>query len=222
MNKKKLFFYSGFFVVLVGLFWLFTFIGTDNWKKKSPVLSYVMPFSFTDQNGQPFTEREMNGKVCVVEYFFTTCQGICPSLNNNMKKVYDTYKNNPNVLFISHTCMPEVDSVPILKRYADSIGANAQQWKFLTGRKDSLYQMARKSYLLDDQNNPVQSIEDQFIHTQFWALVDKQGRVRVQIYDGLKMKEVNKIIKDIEQLLKEKSNGTNPFVNNIFGNNLTN
>lgn len=204
MRNKILWIYLGFFAIVVLVFWLLTFMGTDNWKKQSPVLSYVQPFSFTNQDGKAFTDNDMKNKVTVVEYFFTTCQGICPKLNTNMKKVYERFKGNPEVQFVSHTCMPEIDSVPVLKRYADSLGVDTKQWVFLTGRKDSLYQMARTSYLLDDPANNVKGINDEFIHTQFWALVDKNGKVRSQIFDGLKKKDVNKIVAEIETLLKEE------------------
>lgn len=204
MRNKILWIYLGFFAIVVLVFWLLTFMGTDNWKKQSPVLSYVQPFSFTNQDGKAFSDNDMKNKVTVVEYFFTTCQGICPKLNTNMKKVYERFKGNPEVQFVSHTCMPEIDSVPVLKRYADSLGVDTKQWVFLTGRKDSLYQMARTSYLLDDPANNVKGINDEFIHTQFWALVDKNGKVRSQIFDGLKKKDVNKIVAEIETLLKEE------------------
>lgn len=204
MRNKILWIYLGFFAIVVLVFWLLTFMGTDNWKKQSPVLSYVQPFSFTNQDGKAFTDNDMKNKVTVVEYFFTTCQGICPKLNTNMKKVYERFRGNPEVQFVSHTCMPEIDSVPVLKRYADSLDVDTRQWVFLTGRKDSLYQMARTSYLLDDPANNVKGINDEFIHTQFWALVDKNGKVRSQIFDGLKKKDVNKIVAEIETLLKEE------------------
>jgi len=94
---------------------------------------------------------------------------------------------------------------------------DTKKWVLLTGRKDSLYQMARNSYLLDDPKNNFEKIEDQFIHTQFFALVDKSGKVRGQIYDGLKADELEKLKKDIGILLKEKATGN--FVNGIFTNN---
>ena len=204
MKNKKLWIYLGFFAVVVLLFWLGIFMGNNQWKKQSPVLSYVQPFSFINQDGVQFTDDNMKGKVSVVEYFFTTCKGICPKMNNNLKNVYEQYKGNGEVQFISHTSMPEIDSVPVLKRYADSLGVDVKQWIFLTGRKDSLYQMARRSYLLDDPTNNVTNIDDQFIHTQFWALVDKQGRVRAQIYDGLKKEDIKKLTKQIDVLLDEE------------------
>lgn len=200
-TKTKL--YLLFFTVLLLTFYYFVFRGTDNWKVKMPVLSYVQPFSFTNQDGAAVTDKNLLNKITVVEYFFTTCKGICPKLNTNMKQVYEIYKNEPDFQILSHTCNPDTDSVSVLKHYSDSLQVNTEKWIFLTGRKDSLYQMARGSYLLDDPKNNVEKIEDQFIHTQFFALVDRQGKVRGKIYDGLKVLEVEQLKQDISKLLKE-------------------
>jgi protein SCO1/2 len=216
--SKKLLGYFGFFTVLVLAFYFFLFRDNDLWKKKLAVISYVKPFRFTNQNGLPVTDKDLMGKVTVVEYFFTTCKGICPKMNTNMRDIYETFKNEPDFLILSHTCNPETDSVPILKKYADSLKVNTNTWIFVTGRKDSLYQMARNAYLLDDPKNSFEKIEDQFIHTQFFALVDKDGRIRSQMYDGLKKDELEKLKKDISTLLIEKSS-TGNFVNGIFSNN---
>jgi len=113
------------------------------------------------------------------------------------------HKNEPSFQIVSHTCNPETDSVAVLKHYADSLQVNTSKWIFLTGRKDSLYQMARGSYLLDDPKNNVEKIEDQFIHTQFFALVDRNGKIRGKIYDGLKAIEVEQLKVDIGRLIKE-------------------
>ena len=200
-TKTKL--YLLFFTVLLLTFYYFVFRGTDNWKVKMPILSYVQPFSFTNQDGAAVTDKNLLNKITVVEYFFTTCKGICPKLNTNMKQVYEIYKNEPDFQILSHTCNPDTDSVYVLKHYSDSLQVNTKKWIFLTGRKDSLYQMARGSYLLDDPKNNVEKIEDQFIHTQFFALVDRQGKVRGKIYDGLKVLEVEQLKQDISKLLKE-------------------
>ena len=202
--SKKTGFYLLFFALLLVGFYYFLFKGTDNWKVQLPILSYVQPFHFTNQDGNTFTDKELLNKITVVEYFFTTCKGICPKLNTNMKAIYAIYKNNPDFQIVSHTCNPGTDSVPVLKRYADSLGVNTKIWVFLTGRKDSLYQMARGSYLLDDPKNNVEKIEDQFIHTQFFALIDRNGKVRGKIYDGLKTLEVEQLKQDIAKLLKDK------------------
>ena len=216
--NKKVFIYLGFFLILVLGFWFFLFKGTDAWKTKLNIISYVKPFSFKNQDGLDFTERDMLGKVCVVEYFFTTCKGICPKMNTNMKGIYEQFKSEPDFLIVSHSCDPETDSVPRMKRYADSLKVDTKKWTFLTGRKDSLYRQARGSYLLDDPKNSLEKIEDQFIHTQFFALVDKNGQVRGQVYDSLKPNEVEKLKEDIAGLLKEKA-GKGNFVNGIFNNN---
>ena len=213
--RNKLFIYFGFFIILVLSFWFFLFNGTDAWKAKLPVLSYVKPFSFKNQDNVVFTEKDMLGRVTVVEYFFTTCKGICPRLNTNMHTIYNQFKNESNFLIVSHTCDPETDSVARLKHYSDSLKVNTRKWVFLTGKKDSLYFQARNSYLLDDPKNSLEKIEDQFIHTQFFALVDKDGKVRGQIYDGLKQDELDRLKDDIVNLLKEKSSNSN-FANNIF------
>jgi len=212
---KKVSLYVGFFILLILGFWFFLFNGTDAWKTKLPVLSFVKPFSFQNQDNIAFSNKEMLGKVAVVEYFFTTCKGICPKMNANMRTIYETYKDEPNFIIVSHTCDPERDSVPRMKHYSDSLKVDTHKWIFLTGRKDSLYFQARNSYLLDDPKNSLDKIEDQFIHTQFFALIDKDGQVRGQIYDGLKQEDLDRLKEDIDLLLKEKSSKAN-FVNGIF------
>jgi len=221
--KRKYWLYTGFFVVLLGVFYFLLFAGTDYYKVKLPVLTYVQDFSFTDQNGKQITERNIDGKVYVAEYFFTTCKGICPKMNANMKKIYDKFKEEKGFAILSHTCMPETDSVPVLRAYKQKmIGNNNEQlstinWHFLTGSKDSLYKMARESYLLDNDKNNSLNIADQFIHTQFFALIDKQRRLR-GIYDGLKNDELDKLSNDIKELLKETKDAqagiSSPFGNN--------
>lgn len=171
-------------------------------RRNFQVLNTVQPFSFVNQNGQTITQKDVMGKVYVVEYFFTTCKSICPIMNKNMKIIHEEYKDEPGFLILSHTCDPQTDNVARLKFYADSLQVNTGRWWFLTGRKDSLYNTARVSYLLDDPKNNVQNIEDQFLHTQYFALVDKNSQVR-KIYDGLKKEELKNLRKDIRDLLKE-------------------
>ncbi len=195
MSKKALG-YSIFFVALVIIF----FLVVRPWIKKNDTISVVQPFSFVNQDGKIITDKDMEGKVYVAEYFFTTCPGICPEMNTNMKKVYEKFKDQKDFLILSHTSDPERDSVPVLKRYADSLGVNTAKWIFLTGRKDSLYTTARISYTIDDPANNLKNIDDDFLHTQFWALV-KDGEVK-KVYDGLKQSEINAMIKEIERTLK--------------------
>lgn len=210
---KKLFFYISFFVVLVIGFWFAIGWNTDYFKKSELLVrGRVEPFELVRQDGSSFTNLDMQGKVCVVEYFFTTCAGICPKMNKNMKLIYDEFKSEENFLIVSHTCQPEIDTLPLLQAFAKKMEVNTNKWIFVTGRKDSLYNLARFSYGIDDPKNAVNNIKDDFIHSQFFALVDKTGMVRGAVYDGLKPDEIEKLKKDIKALLKEKPIG-NQFSN---------
>lgn len=203
MSKKKLFYMAFFAGLALTFYFMLTLIIPGFGQVKSPRISFVQPFSFTNQDGKTVTDKDMKGKVYVAEFFFTHCQGICPKMNNNMRIVYDQFSADSNFLIVSHTCDPDRDSVAQMKYYADSMKVDTRRWIFLTGRKDSLYNAARISYTVDDPVNNLKSIDDQFLHTQFWALVDKKGDVR-KIYDGLKESEVRSLIKSANNLLKEK------------------
>ncbi len=210
---KKSTYYLGFFAILLVSFWfainkLTPFFSQSKLSKRST----VQPFSFINQDGASFTNADMLGKVCVVEYFFTTCKGICPKMNHNMKDIYETFKSNKDFLIVSHTCQPEVDSVPIIKAYSQKMNSNNINWVFVTGNKENLYKMARFSYGLDDPKNAVANVADDFIHTQFFSLVDNNGNVRGGVYDGLKKEDLDKLKEDIKGLLKEK-----PMKNNFNG-----
>jgi protein SCO1/2 len=197
MPKKKIF-YISFFAVLVVVFYLIV----SKWITRDDTIAVVQPFSFTNQDGKQVTRDDVAGKVYVAEYFFTHCDGICPTMNNNMRLVYEEFKKDTNFLILSHTCDPDRDSVAQMKYYADSMKVDTKRWIFLTGRKDSLYNTARVSYTIDDPANSLKNIDDQFIHSQFWALVDKNGEVK-KIYDGLKESEVNNLIAAARRLLKK-------------------
>ena len=204
--SKKILFYSLFFLTLIIVFYfMLTKIIPGYGKVGLPKLSQVQPFSFLDQKGERITNHDVQGKVYVAEFFFTTCPGICPKMNTNLRPVYEKYKNEPDFMILSHTVNPSTDSVPRMRHYADSLGVDAGHWVFLTGPKDSLYLAARLSYLLDDPKNNLSPIDEQFIHTQFFALVDKNGNVR-SIIDGLKKDELTLMQKEIDELLKEPVN----------------
>lgn len=201
--SKKGWFYLVFFVALaIGFYLIISYYVPGFNDRKLPPVSKVGAFNFINQDGHHFSNKDVAGKIYVAEYFFTTCPGICPVMNTNMKHVYEKFKGQKNFLILSHTCDPARDSAAQLKAYADSMGVNTNQWVFLTGRKDSLYNMARLSYVIDDPANHFNNPEDDFLHTQFWALVDRKGNV-LNIYDGLKKKEINRLLKDIDKELKE-------------------
>ncbi|MFM1858283.1 MAG: hypothetical protein RLZ05_1343 [Bacteroidota bacterium] len=204
--SKKGWLYTAFFVSLALVFYAVLVNTIPGFTKRGVApISFVRPFKFINQDGQPVTQENVKGKVFVAAYFFTTCKGICPRMNYNLKTVYEELKAEPDFLLLSHTCDPETDSVPQLKKYVDSMGVDTRKWIFLTGRKDSLYSMARLSYTIDDPANNVKSIDDDFLHTQFWALIDRNGDVR-KIYDGLDDRDVKKLIGDARKLLANDAN----------------
>lgn len=225
--------YVGFFAVLLTVFYLLIFREHNFTDSKLAVINPLIPeFSFVNQDGKTITQKNTADKVYVAEYFFTTCKGICPKMNANMRRVFDKYKDEKDFLILSHTCMPETDSIPLMKAYeqkmingilikneegsykisnagSDSNKAiNNPNWNFVTGDKKQLYKMARQGYMIDNgKPDSTQRMEDQFIHSQFFALVDRYGRVRA-IYDGLKEEEIQKLITDISGLLREKIDHT--------------
>lgn len=203
--SKKTWFYIGFFTLLViGFFVVISYFIPEYANPKQKPISTVQPFAFYDQNGKTFTEKDALGKVNVVNFFFTTCTGVCPRMNGNLKPVYEEFKNNPDFILLSFTCDPSTDSVAKLRQYASSFKVDDKKWVFLTGQKDSLYAMARHSYMIDDPKNSTQNIETDFLHTQLIALVNKKGEV-VKIYDGLKPSEMQQMQGEIKKLLKENS-----------------
>jgi len=202
MRRKTTFYFIFFSILVIGFYAALVIFIPEFGKSKLPPISYVQPFSFINQDGDLYTEKNVAGKVYVVNYFFTTCTSICPIINTQLKRVYEHFKDKPGFLILSHTSDPQHDSPAVLKRYAEKWGVSTSKWIFLTGSKDSLYRQARFSYLIDDPKNNVRNPEDDFLHTQFVALVDGRGRV-VKIYDGRKKDEVDKLIKDAELLIKD-------------------
>lgn len=201
--SKKNWLYIGFFTALaIGFYIALSVLIPGYNEKKSPPVSIVRPFAFTNQDGQILSDKDMAGKVYAVEFFFTTCKGICPRMNNNMKMVYEEMKDQKDFYILSFTCDPKNDTSAQLKKYADSLKVNTAKWIFLTGRKDSLYNAARLSFSIDDPKNIVRDINDDFLHSQNWALINRNGDV-VAIYDGLKSKEVKDLVRRAKQLLNE-------------------
>ena len=165
---------------------------------------HIQPFSFQNQDGQTITEQDIKGKVCICEYFFATCMGMCPKMNNNMQAIYEQFKNDDRVLIMSHTVDPNKDSVAALKLYSGRYKADSKHWMFLTGDKKQLYDMARYSYLIiAKQDTAGVSIDKDFIHDNHFVLIDGLSRVR-GFYDGLDPKDVARMIGDIKILLAEK------------------
>jgi protein SCO1/2 len=212
MKKNNIaIFLTGFFMLLGIIFISYFYNLTSKLKKDVlPVIGeeqahHVASFSFVNQDGKTITNDDVKGKICVVEYFFTTCKGICPKMNENMQQVYKAYLGNDRVVILSHTVDPIRDSVKAMKEYSLRFGADAKKWMFLTGDKKQLYDMARYSYLISAQDDTVGvSVDQDFIHDKQYSLVDGYGRIR-GFYDGLDQKSIDKLISDINLLLKESN-----------------
>jgi protein SCO1 len=171
-------------------------------KGTDPRAHQVPGFVFTDHYGKTVTESDVKGKVYVTEFFFTTCKTICPVMNGYLDNVYDAFRNDKDFLILSHTVDPETDSVAQLRRFAEIHGVGDRRWLFLTGDKPSLYRLARKGYLLSvDEGN---GGEEDFIHTQNFALVDGDRRIR-GFYDGTDSLQIAEMTKDIRTLLIENA-----------------
>ncbi len=160
----------------------------------------VKPFSFVNQYNEKVTEETVKNKIYVTDFFFTTCQSICPVMSTELERVYKQFSNRKDVLILSHTVMPEEDSVNVLMDYAKLHDVKDKQWLFLTGDKKQLYDMARKGYLLNSEIG--NGDEEDFIHTQNFALIDKERHLR-GFYDGTDSIEVTRLIADINLLLEE-------------------
>ena len=159
----------------------------------------IADFSFTNQNGKTITQKDYEGKVYVADFFFTTCQTICPIMTTNMTEVQKAFSNNPNVMILSHTVTPEIDSVPVLKKYSLKQGVNDSKWNMVTGDKKDIYYIARKSYLAVKTGKPEEMYD--MVHTENFVLVDTKRRVR-GFYDGTKKEDVQRLIEDINWLLE--------------------
>jgi protein SCO1 len=160
---------------------------------------FIADFSFTNQNGKIITQKDYEGKIYVADFFFTTCQSICPKMTNNMAWLQSQIKNNQKVMLLSHSVTPEIDSVAVLKKYALEKGVLDAKWNLVTGNKKEIYYIARKSYLAVKTGKPEEEYD--MVHTENFVLVDEKKRVR-GFYDGTKKEEVQKLLEDIIFLCK--------------------
>lgn len=164
----------------------------------------IAKFKLIDQFGNPFSSHKLAGKVYVAEFFFTTCGTICPRMNQQLMRVQQAYRGNQKVALVSFTVDPIHDTPKQLNAYAASHHANPGQWHFLTGEKEEIYRIARRSYFLlkpaevENQGD----VGSDFIHTNNFVLIDQKGRIRAY-YDGTSADEVNHLIADIKQLCEE-------------------
>ena len=161
----------------------------------------IAPFSFTNQDGKTITNKDFEGKIYVADFFFTTCPSICPILAKNMLSVQEKYKDDAAIKLVSHSVMPWVDSVEVLKEYAMNKNVISDKWHLLTGDRDEIYDLARTSYFADEDFVKTKD-ESEFIHTENVLLIDKKGRIR-GVYTGTLALETKRLIRHIEMLKNE-------------------
>jgi protein SCO1/2 len=163
----------------------------------------IADFKLINQNGKIITQKDYQDKIYVADFFFTTCQSICPIMTTNMADIQKEILNDDDVMLLSYSVTPKIDSVAQLKRYAIEKGVNDQKWNLVTGDKKQIYELARKSYLVvkTDGNGD----EYDMIHTENFVLVDKKKQIR-GFYDGTNSEDIARLIKDIKILKKESFN----------------
>jgi protein SCO1 len=162
----------------------------------------IAPFTLNNQQGATITNKNVEGKIYVANFFFTKCTGICPKMNNNFKKIADAFVTNPDVLILSHTVMPEADSIARLAKYGEREGIDVKKWWLLTGDKNEIYTLARQSYFADEELGYNRNSND-FLHTENAVLVDRKGRIR-GVYNATLALEMDKLVQHINLLLKEE------------------
>jgi protein SCO1/2 len=166
------------------------------------VYQTIPPFKFINQYGDSISSKNLDGKIYVADFFFTSCPSICPIMQRNMLNVYNAFKGADDVKILSYTIDPKYDSVPVLKKYADRLGITGNSWWLLQGKKDSTYELAEKHFLVTVKKDS--TVTGGYIHQGFFVLIDKQKRIRGS-YDGTNEQQVSQLIEDIKTLKAEPS-----------------
>lgn len=191
-----------------------SFVSCENKQDKLPILGHksiegkdttyhqIADFTFVNQDSQLVNNETFTNQIYVADFFFISCPTICPVMKKQMIRVYERFKNNPEVALLSHTIDPRHDSISVLKEYASQLGIETSKWHMVTGKQDAIYDIALKSYMVTAMEDSTAKDEGGIIHSGAFLLVDKNRRIRGQ-YDGTKEEEVNLLMKDMEKLLKE-------------------
>lgn len=159
----------------------------------------IADFSLRDQLGRVVSQETVAGKIYVANFFFTACPSICPRMTNWLKAVQDTFRLEPRVALLSFSVTPWIDSIPRLRRYADSKGIRPDTWLLLTGRQSTIYTLARRSYFAEETIGFTKD-STEFLHTEHLILVDQNRRIR-GVYNGTQPQEIDKLVTDIQILL---------------------
>jgi protein SCO1/2 len=161
----------------------------------------IAAFSFLDQEGKSISNTTFNGKIYVANFFFTSCPGICPRMTSNIKKVANQFQNQQDVMFLSHSVTPWIDSIPRLDAFAKKYKIRSSQWHLVTGQVETINVLARQSYFAETEAG-LSKDSTEFLHTEQCLLIDRKQRIR-GVYNGTLELEMNRLADDIAILLKE-------------------
>jgi protein SCO1/2 len=175
---------------------------TPKWYTKKQLdtlkLHKIADFSFIDQDGIKVSSGNVKGKIYVANFFFTICPSICPTMTKNLLVVQNTFKNDPDILMLSHSVMPTTDTVAQLKKYANRWKIDSQRWHLLSGEKEKIYELARQSYFAEKEIG-LQKDKNEFLHTENAFLIDKNGYIR-GVYNATLPLDIENLVKDIQVL----------------------
>jgi protein SCO1 len=162
---------------------------------------HIPDFAFVSQYGDTVTNRTLAGKIYVADFFFVTCPTICPKMKMQLRRVYEKFRGNPNVAFLSHTIDPQHDTVPVLREFAQNLGVTGKQWLFVTGDREKIFDIGQESYMVSASADA--SAPGGAVHSGAFILVDKARHIR-GMYDGTTVEGTDKLMADIDKLLAEE------------------
>lgn len=160
-------------------------------------------FALQDSGGRPVTRADLNGKILVVDFLFTSCSQTCPAVNTQMAQIQQQTTKQTDVKLVSITVDPRDDTPEVLEKYGQRFGADTNRWMFLTGQKAALYDLIGKSFLAQDLNDPLVYMPGNFSHTERIAVVDSQGHLR-GYFNGLNQNAASAVVDEVEKLRSEK------------------
>ncbi len=178
---------------------------TPHWlvpKSKEVAEFHKIPdFTLINQNGDTLTQKSFDGKIYITDFFFTTCPGICPKMTDNMSILQKEFIDDQDILLLSHSVTPGIDSVSVLKEYASYRDIQDDKWHLVTGKREEIYSLGRNYYFVEEDLGVEKDTND-FLHTENFLLIDKNKHIR-GIYNGLNKTSINQLIADVKTLKKE-------------------
>lgn len=178
---------------------------TPNWltpgSKEEKAFHKIPDFKLTNQLGDTITQKTFDDKIYIVDFFFTSCPGICLKMTSNMSKIQEAFKEDTDVLLLSHSVTPTIDSVATLNAYANKYNIKANKWHLVTGDKKEIYNLGRNHYFVENDLGELKSVDD-FLHTENFLLIDKNKHIR-GIYNGLNRASMAQLVTDIKALKQE-------------------